>query len=126
MSWLGVYNNRVPLFTTLCSYGAHSMDLDAALSLRTEGTPTVVLAHQPRAALEAAQWSDVRLVLSGHTHAGQFFPWAIVSYLINPLFVGLYEPIPGVFVYVSPGSLFYLVPFRHYRPEITHFTLQCA
>lgn len=100
------------------------MDLDAALKSRTQGTPTIVLAHQPKAALEAAQWSDVRLVLSGHTHAGQFFPSVTFVYFFNPLFVGLYEPSPGVFVYVNPGTLYYVVPFRHYRPEITYFTLQ--
>ena len=76
--------------------------------------------------MQAAEWRDVRLVLSGHTHAGQILPWMVFVYLTNPLFVGLYEPSPGVFVYVSPGTLFYLLPFRHFRPEITHFTLVCA
>ena len=102
------------------------MDLKAALSSRMEGVPTVVLAHQPKAAMEAVKWKDVQLVLSGHTHAGQIILWALFAYLGNPLFVGLYEPQPGVFVYVSPGSLYYLVPFRHYRPEITLFTLVCG
>lgn len=99
------------------------MDLDAALSTRTKGIPTVVMAHQPSAALLTLEWSDVRLILAGHTHAGQFFPFAVAVYFINPFFVGLYEPRPGVFVYVSPGTVYYIVPFRHYRPEITHFTL---
>ena len=107
-----------------CSYGDHATDLNAALSSRTKGTPTIVLAHQPRAAMEAIQWSDVRLTLSGHTHGGQFFPYSVFVYFLNPLFVGLYEPSPGVFVYVSPGTLYYVIPFRHYRPEITYFTLQ--
>lgn len=102
------------------------MDLEAALSSRTEGVPTVVLAHQPTAAVQATKWRDVQLVLSGHTHAGQIIFWALFVYLSNPFFVGLYEPQPGVFVYVSPGAVYYLVPFRHYRPEITLFTLVCG
>ena len=107
-----------------CSYGPHhAMDIDAALHSRTPGVPTVVMAHQPRAALETLGWSDVRLILAGHTHAGQFFPFSVFIYLLNPFFVGLYEPQPGVFVYVSPGTVYYVIPFRHYRPEITHFTL---
>ena len=110
----------LPLFH---SYGAHSMDLHTALSGRQKGIPTIVLAHQPWAATEAIMWNDVRLVLSGHTHAGQIFPWMIFAWVYNPYFVGLYEPRPGVFVYVSPGSLYYHVPFRHYRAEITHITL---
>ena len=99
------------------------MDLGSALSGRREGVPTVVMAHQPWAAVEALMWSDVRLVLSGHTHAGQIFPMAPFVYLYNPFFVGLYQPSPDVYVYVSPGTLYYLVPFRHYRSEITYFTL---
>ena len=99
------------------------MDLAAALGDRTRGTPTVVLAHQPRAAMEAIEWNDVQLVLSGHTHAGESFPLSVLIYFSNPLFVGLYELRPGVYVYVSPGTGYYVIPFRHYRPEITKFTL---
>lgn len=100
------------------------MDLHSALSGRTKDIPTIVLAHQPKAAKEAIMWNDVRLVLSGHTHGGQVLPMFLHVYLFNPFFVGLYEPRPDVFVYVNPGSLYYLIPFRHiYKPEITHFTL---
>ena len=99
------------------------MDLHAALSGRTPRVPTVVLAHQPRAAQEAMYWTDVRLVLSGHTHAGQILPFMPFVYLLNPFFVGLYEPRPDTYVYVNPGTVYYLVPFRHYRPEITVLTL---
>ena len=99
------------------------MDIHSALSGRTGGVPTVVLAHQPRAAAEAIVWKDVRLVLSGHTHAGQILPFMPFTYLFNPFYVGLYEPLVGVYVYVNPGTVYYLMPFRHYRPEITFLTL---
>lgn len=102
------------------------MNLMKALAFRTKGTPTIVLAHQPKAAMEAVEWRDVRLVLAGHTHAGQFFPLSVIIYFLNPLFVGLYEPRPRAFVYVNPGTVYYVIPFRHYRPEITHFTLFSA
>ena len=104
-------------------YGSHSMDIHRALSGRTKGIPTIVLAHQPAAAAEAIEWEDVRLVLSGHTHAGQIFPLMIPIYLVNPFLAGLYEPYPKVFVYVNAGVNYFTVPFRHYRPEITHITL---
>lgn len=100
------------------------MDLHRALSGRTNTVPTIVLAHQPKAAVEAIEWKDVRLVLSGHTHAGQVFPVMIGVYLYNPFFVGLYEPHTDVFVYVSPGVNYFTLPFRHYRPEITLLTLR--
>lgn len=99
------------------------MDIHSALSGRTNGIPTIVLAHQPWAAAEAIMWSDVRLVLSGHTHAGQILPFMLFVYLYNPFYVGLYEPHPHVYVYVNPGTVYYLFPFRHYRPEITYITL---
>ena len=107
-------------------YGRHSMDIHRALSGRTKHIPTIVLAHQPRAAAEAIHWNDVRLVLSGHTHAGQIFPLMIPVYLYNPYFVGLYEPLSHVYVYVSSGTHYYMLPYRHYRPEITHITLLTA
>jgi predicted MPP superfamily phosphohydrolase len=101
------------------------MDIDAALTGRTKGVPTIVLAHQPRAATKAIVWDYARLVLSGHTHRGQFFPWMLFNYLYNPFFVGLklYQSMPDVYVYVNPGTLYFMIPFRHYRPEITHITL---
>ena len=51
------------------------------------GVPTVVMAHQPKAAAEAIVLDDVRLVLAGHTHAGQIFPWNVAIYLGNPFLV---------------------------------------
>ena len=113
--------------TRRLNYGSHSMDLHSALSGRGKGVPTIVMAHQPWAAVEAVMWEDVRLVLSGHTHAGQVLPIMFLVYVYNPYFVGLYEPHPGVYVYVNPGSLYYIMPYRHFfRPEITLFTLTCA
>ena len=95
-----------------------------------EGCTCVVLTGQPW----AVQWKDVhvglaRLVISEDTHTGQIFPWVLFTYMYglgDPPLVGLYQSSPGVFVYVSPSSLFYLVPFRHYRPELTLFTLKSA
>ena len=74
------------------------MDIHKALSGRTEKIPTIVLAHQPRAAAEAIHWNDVKLVLSGHTHAGQILPLMLPIYIYNPFFAGLYEPLPGTYV----------------------------
>ncbi len=99
------------------------MDIHQALSTRTKNIPTIVLAHQPKAAAEAIEWRDVNLILSGHTHAGQVLPFMLPVYLYNPFFVGLYQPYEGVFVYVSPGVNYFNLPLRHYRPGITYITL---
>ena len=95
-----------------------------ALAGRDPGVPTIVLAHQPRAASEAIEWKDVHLVLCGHMHGGQMMPFTFSVYLFQPFFVGLYEPKPSVFVYVSPGTKYYLFPVRHwFYPEITLITI---
>lgn len=100
------------------------MDLHAALAGRDRGIPTIVLAHQPNAVLEAIYWTDVFLVLSGHTHAGQMFPISLFVYIMQPFFAGLYQPLAGVYVYVSSGTVYNWMPLRDlYPPEIVLITL---
>jgi hypothetical protein len=58
--------------------------------------PVVVLAHQPRSAREVVGvWRGRRgpgrggaVVLSGHTHCGQIFPFQLPAWLGNPYFCG--------------------------------------
>jgi predicted MPP superfamily phosphohydrolase len=50
-------------------------DLDAALAGRPAGVTTLLLAHDPVVGEDAAR-RGIELVLSGHTHGGQFgLPW---------------------------------------------------
>jgi predicted MPP superfamily phosphohydrolase len=49
----------------------HRDDLDSTLAGRPAGAPTVLLAHYPQS-FEQAVPHGVELVLSGHTHGGQF------------------------------------------------------
>ena len=101
----------------------HLIDIHAALAGRDKSRTTIVIAHQPNAMREAIEWG-VELVLGGHTHGGQFFPVDIVIYLFNPFFAGLYNPIPDTYVYVNPGTCFYMVPIKHiFRKEIALFHL---
>jgi len=48
-------------------------DLDRALTGRADGQPAILLSHNP-VVLDDAIARDVDLVLSGHTHGGQFVP----------------------------------------------------
>jgi len=74
----------------------------------TPRLPWIVMDHQPKGLtdeeIEAipgmVQKPD--LVLSGHTHAGQFFPWTLVMPLIWPLSSGLGE-VDGLPWFVSSG-----------------------
>ncbi|XP_038662782.1 transmembrane protein with metallophosphoesterase domain isoform X2 [Scyliorhinus canicula] len=102
-------------------YPGHGMDLKKALDGCSTKDAVVLLAHQPKAAKRALQSRpDISLVLSGHTHAGQIFPLAIVAYFLNPYFEGLYKVGENSLVYVTPGTIFYGIPMRlGSRAEIT-------
>lgn len=53
------------------------------------GKPSILLSHQP-ANLKIAEEAGISLQLSGHTHAGQFWPWsALVRRIYGPFTYGL-------------------------------------
>ncbi|XP_064599140.1 transmembrane protein with metallophosphoesterase domain-like [Liolophura sinensis] len=94
-------------------YKNHRMNLDQALAMCNPKYPTILLAHQPKAAkLALSSKHRVDLVLSGHTHGGQMFPLIIGAYLINPFFAGLYKYGPSSHVYVSMGTVYWGIPMR--------------
>jgi predicted MPP superfamily phosphohydrolase len=68
----------------------HRTDLPAALEGWEKATPLVLLAHQPRLWKEARE-AGVDLVLSGHTHGGQMWPFHYAAGLANGYIKGLYR-----------------------------------
>ena len=82
----------------------------------------LLLAHQPKAATEAAE-AGVHLQLSGHTHAGQIFPFNFLIYLDQPYNLGYYQ-VGEMALYVNPGTAYWGPPLRlGTRSEVTLFTL---
>ena len=78
----------------------------------------LLLAHQPGVA-QAAAAAGFDLQLSGHTHAGQFFPWTLVVRFVHRHYAGLSRA-GRLWVYVSPGTGTWGPPVRlGTRPEIT-------
>jgi uncharacterized protein len=101
----------------------HGADLPAALSGRRPGDALVLLAHQPKAVLEARA-AGVGLQLSGHTHGGQIWPWRYLVKLQQPVVRGL-SRFGDTLVYVSDGTGFWGPPMRlGTRAEITLITLR--
>lgn len=100
------------------------MKLSQALNGRSSRFPTVLLAHQPKAAQQALdKYQDIDLILSGHTHGGQFFPMNIPIYFFNPFFSGLYK-YKETYVYVTSGTYFAAAPLRiGSQAEITVLSL---
>jgi predicted MPP superfamily phosphohydrolase len=88
----------------------HGPDLGKALEGRAPQREVVLLAHQPRIIKEAAR-NDVGLVLSGHTHGGQIWPFSYLVYLQQPYVKGLHEE-NGTRLYLSSGTGFWGPPMR--------------
>jgi predicted MPP superfamily phosphohydrolase len=79
-----------------------------------EGAPAdkvkVLMAHQPRS-LYVAETLGYDLILSGHTHGGQFFPWNLAATLGQPYIKGLHNR-NGMWMYVSKGTGYWGPPVR--------------
>jgi len=85
----------------------------------------LLLAHQPRS-LDAALPHDIDLMLSGHTHGGQFFPYNLAIHLFHPVAAGLAQ-FGKTWVYVNRGTGYWGPPTRTAVPsEITAITLRRA
>jgi len=113
-------------------YGAHHFDpshrSDPAAAI--DGAPPsaaakVLLAHQPRSAIAAAE-AGFHLQLSGHTHGGQFLPWNWFVRLQQPFTAGL-DRLDRLWVYTSRGTGYWGPPKRFGAPsEITCLRLVAA
>ncbi len=100
----------------------HTPDSKAAIASAPQDSVKILLAHQPKEVFEA-QPLGYHLMLSGHTHGGQFFPWNLVAALAQPYISGLHDH-KGTWVYVSKGTGYWGPPVRlGARSEITVITL---
>jgi uncharacterized protein len=100
----------------------HSGDaISKALEGRQAGA-TVLLSHTPWQAGEAAA-AGAGLMLSGHTHGGQIWPFGYLVQRIYPLLGGQYE-VDGMTVIVCRGTGTWGTRMRLWRPgEILRVTL---
>jgi predicted MPP superfamily phosphohydrolase len=79
----------------------------------------LLLAHNPKLAPLGAH-AGFELQLSGHTHAGQFFPWTLAVRLVHTPHVAGLSREGGMWVYVSAGTGTWGPPVRlGTSPEIT-------
>jgi hypothetical protein len=97
-----------------------AIDGDARAAFR------LLLAHNPKIA-PLAEAAGFDLQLSGHTHAGQFFPWTFVIHWVHgPHAAGLSRR-GRLWVYVSAGTGTWGPPVRlGTRPELTLLRLVAA
>jgi predicted MPP superfamily phosphohydrolase len=103
----------------------HGADVARAMGGRDPEHAVVLLAHQPKAIAEAER-HGADLVLSGHTHGGQLFPFNFLVRLQQPYVAGLHDH-GRAKIYVSRGTGYWGPPMRLGAPaEITRIELAPA
>jgi hypothetical protein len=75
----------------------------------------ILMNHRPQAWREAARPLGIEVMLSGHTHRGQLFPFYLVVRLSNRFMGGWYEE-GGALLGVSAGAGFWGPPMRVLAP----------
>ncbi|MCI5125208.1 MAG: metallophosphoesterase [Candidatus Electrothrix sp. AR5] len=100
----------------------HAPNFTKALGGIAKTSKVILLAHQPRAVKEAAPYG-VDLVLSGHMHGGQIWPFNYLAPLQQPYLKGFYRH-KETLLYVNQGTGYWGPPMRvgTYK-EITEFIL---
>jgi predicted MPP superfamily phosphohydrolase len=129
MSWAvevrpGLVFAGVDDLTARRQYGLDSAPVKRALEGRPAGA-TVFLSHTPWKAEEAARLG-AGLMLSGHTHAGQIWPFGHLAAIQYPLLEGRYE-VGGMTVLVCRGTGTWGPRMRLFGPsEILLVTLRAG
>lgn len=62
----------------------------------------ILLSHRPEVVSKGQDWG-YDLIVAGHTHGGQFFPWTLVANFAHEFNLGLYRVDKG-HIYVSAGT----------------------
>jgi uncharacterized protein len=105
-------------------FGLTDHPVDRVLAHRPPGA-TIYLCHSPWQVERAAEYG-VDVMLSGHTHAGQIWPFAHLVKLMYPYVSGRFA-VNGMTLVVSRGTGFWGPPMRLFkRSEITVITLEPA
>lgn len=111
---------RHPMMTN-----GHGADVRKAMAGADPRRASVLLAHQPKE-VHAAATHGIGLVLSGHTHGGQIWPWGYLVGLTQPYLSGLHRHQENTWIYVSCGTGYWGPPMRLGTPaEITLVRLGC-
>ena len=92
----------------------HEPDLKKSLENINPTRPNILLAHQPRFIYEIDELktNNIDLVLSGHTHGGQIYPFKFLVSLVQPYIAGLYKHNSKTQIYVNKGTGYWGPPMR--------------
>jgi predicted MPP superfamily phosphohydrolase len=105
-------------------YGEFKPDIDKALDGVDKQSPTILLAHQPLYA-NKINTKGIDLILSGHTHGGQIYPFRVLVKLQQKYISGLYQHNKTTQLYINRGTGFWGPPMRlGSTPEISCITIK--
>lgn len=90
---------------------SHIPDIAKAMRDIPPNIPTLLLAHQPKY-LEFLEGFTPSLILSGHTHGGQIWPFEYLVRLAQPYVKGLHKLGPNRHIYINSGIGFWGPPMR--------------
>ncbi len=118
----------IPDYTSERFLSKYKIDLKKAIFGGFEDLPTLLLSHQPKVTTDLKTLPSpeykVDLVLSGHTHGGQIFPFNFLVKLQQPYVRGMHDFKDGEFIYISVGSGTWGPPMRlGSRSEVVVFNL---
>ena len=94
--------------------GVTTQDLADLLKTQDTEKPLILLSHTPLYAHEAAA-GGADLMLSGHTHNGQIWPFNYLVRLQFPYIYGLFN-IDGMPFYITSGMFYWGIPLRLFAP----------
>ncbi|PAV59640.1 hypothetical protein WR25_21236 [Diploscapter pachys] len=106
----------------------HKMNISQAIKWCPAKSTKILLAHNPASVLEASRidLQSIDLILSGHTHAGQFYVVLPAVLWFLPYFYGVYDlsNLGGHTLMISAGTLYQGPPMKMLRmSEIWNLTI---
>ncbi|MDR1460444.1 MAG: metallophosphoesterase [Campylobacteraceae bacterium] len=105
----GIYDLRGERF------GYFKPDVEKALQNIDKTLPIVLLSHQPKVVQKISD--NVDLIISGHTHGGQIFPFGLFVLIDQPYLYGLYQHSQRTQIFVSSGAGYWGPPLRVLAPS---------
>jgi len=98
-------------------------DIDKTYEQSDPNRPCIFLAHQPKT-IELIGDRRCDLMLSGHTHGGQIFPFGLLVMIDQPYVAGLFQHDQERQIFVSRGAGYWGPPLRVLAPsEISHIII---
>lgn len=97
-------------------FATRKPDVEGAYRNVDQAKPTIVLSHQPKS-ISLVDGKRCDLMLSGHTHGGQIFPFGLLVKLDQPYLSGLYQHTQGQQIFVSRGTGYWGPPLRVHAPS---------